>query len=223
MKTLNFVLFFFRFKKKTIIAISIFCFLGSCITQKPFYKPQNIAILKHSDKPTIEALNQQSMLYCVLPCILLPFFGKKRIYKFLGIKGKEPSPEATKDKDAKTFDKILPNKEEVVLKSILFPTGSDTLHPSSFKELDRLSTMLAKNPKIKLEIQGHTDNTGDEDKNTVLSQKRALAVANYLKSKGVDTKRLTAVGYGSKKPIADNKTPEGQKKNRRVSFIVVDK
>jgi outer membrane protein OmpA-like peptidoglycan-associated protein len=74
---------------------------------------------------------------------------------------------------------------------------------------------------MKIEIGGHTDNTGDKAKNKTLSMNRAKAVKDYLVSKGIDATRLTAVGYGDSAPVADNGTPEGRAQNRRTVFKVL--
>jgi outer membrane protein OmpA-like peptidoglycan-associated protein len=74
---------------------------------------------------------------------------------------------------------------------------------------------------MKIEIGGHTDNTGDKARNKALSQSRAKAVKDYLVSKGVDATRLSAIGYGDTKPLSDNKTEEGRAKNRRTVFKVL--
>lgn len=110
-----------------------------------------------------------------------------------------------------------------ILKNILFETNRAVLLPSSYTELDAFAVYLVKNPQIYIEIGGHTDNTGSEEKNKTLSEKRANAVADYLVTKGVELMRVTYKGYGSTKPIADNGTDEGKKQNRRVEFTVVKK
>jgi len=71
-------------------------------------------------------------------------------------------------------------------------------------------------------IEGHTDNVGSEQKNKTLSEQRATSVLNYLVERGVDKKRLQAIGYGLTKPVADNKTEEGRAKNRRVELVIKD-
>jgi outer membrane protein OmpA-like peptidoglycan-associated protein len=77
---------------------------------------------------------------------------------------------------------------------------------------------LQSNPDLKLEISGHTDNTGKAEANLSLSQKRADAVKQYLVQKGIDAGRIKATGYGQQHPLYDNKTEEGKAKNRRVEL-----
>ena len=87
--------------------------------------------------------------------------------------------------------------------------------------MNQIVSILETDTTFRLEISGHTDNQGDHDKNVALSQERAQAVADYLANKGIDSARLTAVGYGPDRPIADNSTKDGRAKNRRVEFEVV--
>jgi OmpA-OmpF porin, OOP family len=103
-------------------------------------------------------------------------------------------------------------------KAINFQTGSDVILKTSYKDLDSLVSIMKSEADLKAEIQGHTDNTGDATKNKTLSQKRADAVMKYLTEKGIDPKRLTAVGYGQEVPLKDNKTAAGKAANRRVEF-----
>lgn len=110
---------------------------------------------------------------------------------------------------------------EVVLNNVFFDVDKYELKPESKLELDKLVHLLKKFPFMKIEIGGHTDNTGDKAKNKVLSQNRAKAVKEYLVSKGIDATRLSAIGYGDSKPVADNNTEEGRAKNRRTVFKVL--
>lgn len=105
-----------------------------------------------------------------------------------------------------------------VIKGIDFATGSDRLAASSSKILDEAVEVLNDHPALRLEISGHTDSTGDAAFNRDLSQRRAEAVKTYLVQRGVAAERLEAVGHGPDKAIADNATPEGRAKNRRVEF-----
>jgi outer membrane protein OmpA-like peptidoglycan-associated protein len=108
-----------------------------------------------------------------------------------------------------------------VLKNIQFELNSSRLQPVSLIELNKLLQLMVDNPNIKVQISGHTDNTGSEEHNRQLSLDRAKAVADYLTSKGIDAERLTWKGYGPSKPVADNSTEEGRALNRRTEFTVV--
>jgi outer membrane protein OmpA-like peptidoglycan-associated protein len=107
-------------------------------------------------------------------------------------------------------------------KEIQFDTNSDVLKSSSFDTLDKVADYLNRNTELKVEIQGHTDNTGSIAYNTVLSEKRAKAVEKYLLDKGVSAKQIGSVGYGPSMPIASNDTPGGRAANRRVVFNQVE-
>jgi flagellar motor protein MotB len=100
----------------------------------------------------------------------------------------------------------------------LFDFGKSHVKPRAYALLDSVAAILLKNRDLKLEIQGHTDNRGSLSFNQTLSEKRAQSVKSYLVGKGVDAKRLKAVGYGFALPLASNDTVEGRAKNRRVEL-----
>jgi outer membrane protein OmpA-like peptidoglycan-associated protein/tetratricopeptide (TPR) repeat protein len=110
---------------------------------------------------------------------------------------------------------------KIALRNIFFDTGKSTLRPESNAELDRLVKLLKDVPSLKIELSGHTDNTGSASLNEKLSQERADAVVAYLVSKGIDKSRLTAKGYGSSRPVASNDTAEGRQLNRRTEFEII--
>jgi outer membrane protein OmpA-like peptidoglycan-associated protein len=109
---------------------------------------------------------------------------------------------------------------KIALRNIFFDTGKSTLRSESNTELDRLVKLLKDVPSLKIEISGHTDNTGSATLNSKLSQDRAEAVVNYVKSKGISADRMTAKGYGSSMPIATNGTSDGRQQNRRTEFEI---
>jgi len=111
--------------------------------------------------------------------------------------------------------------EKVVLKNIFFDVDKFDLKSTSMIELDKLVEMLNRFPKLRIEIGGHTDNTGDVKANQLLSEKRAKSVMNYLLSKGITASRLTFKGYGETMPIEENTSPEGKAQNRRTEFKVI--
>ncbi len=105
---------------------------------------------------------------------------------------------------------------------VYFDFNSAKIKPQYYPEIEKFAKFLKKNPKIKVEIQGHTDSIGSDEYNLKLSQKRAEAVRDLLiKKYGISPDRLTAKGYGETKPIAPNSTPEGRAKNRRVEAVLI--
>jgi len=108
----------------------------------------------------------------------------------------------------------------VNLKDILFEQGTTNLLAQSYPEMDLVVSFLKTNPKVKIELAGHTDNRGIPTQNVKLSQARVDKVRAYLISKGVESKRITGKGYGGSKPIASNDTEETRQFNRRVEFII---
>jgi outer membrane protein OmpA-like peptidoglycan-associated protein len=111
-------------------------------------------------------------------------------------------------------------KEQIIkiAKAIYFATGKDIIKKESESPLNELVPILAKYPEMKLKIEGNTDNVGNDEANLKLSQDRANAVKKYLESKGISGARLTAIGNGENKPIADNATAKGKAENRRVDL-----
>lgn len=110
---------------------------------------------------------------------------------------------------------------KIVLRNIFFDVGKATLRAESYAELGILRKTLTDNPNLKIEISGHTDNTGSEATNKSLSEKRAKAVVDYLIAQGIDTGRLQFAGYGESQPIADNNSADGRQLNRRTEFKVL--
>ncbi len=133
-----------------------------------------------------------------------------------------PGTPAGVDVDATGCPLVAVLKDELILEGVTFASGKSQLKESSFKTLDRVVKSLLAWPEVKVEIQGHTDNTGGAQLNRKLSQERAEAVLAYLKMKGVAASRLTAVGYGADSPIVTNATQAGRAINRRVELVRTD-
>lgn len=109
----------------------------------------------------------------------------------------------------------------IVLKNIFFDTKQFVLKPESITELDKLIMLLNDNPRLKIQINGHTDTIGLAKDNLLLSNNRARAVVGYLLQKGIAKERLLFKGFGATKPVADNKTETGRALNRRTELSVI--
>lgn len=110
----------------------------------------------------------------------------------------------------------------IVLNNVFFDLNKYDLKPESAVELDNIVKLLKENPDIKVMISGHTDSTGREEDNKLLSARRAQAVVNYLVQNGIDARRLKSEGFGSSQPIAPNTTEEGRARNRRTELKVIE-
>jgi len=106
------------------------------------------------------------------------------------------------------------------LQGILFDSGTDIIKERSYGILNQVVGVLKYNPTYQIEILGHTDMEGSAETNKILSEKRAQRVMKYLISRGIDEKRITAIGYGNTQPLTTNNTSRGKALNRRVEFIV---
>ena len=105
--------------------------------------------------------------------------------------------------------------------NITFDTGRVDIKPNFTDVLDSVVLVLKEYDKTIIEVAGHTDNVGSASANMTLSEGRANSVANYLRGKGVKPERLTTVGYGETRPVADNGTAEGREQNRRVELTLL--
>lgn len=110
-----------------------------------------------------------------------------------------------------------------IVDKVFFDTGKATIQKKSFPLLDEIAGTLTKYAEIKkVQVEGHTDDVGNDQTNLQLSQARAESVVAYLVGRGVAAERLTAKGFGETKPIADNKTSAGKAENRRVAFTILE-
>ena len=112
-------------------------------------------------------------------------------------------------------------KQPISFHSVYFDFDKSTLKPEAVAELDRAAKIMLDNPDVTLELQGNTDSIGTDSYNMKLGERRAKAVFDYLKSKGVASNRLKTISFGESKPESSNKTAEGRTENRRVDLIIV--
>ncbi len=143
----------------------------------------------------------------------------------------EPEPTPEPEKLCYTIDEmkeLIRNKQDIqgkkicAVKQVSFQTGSHILTSQDKVYLDEMVILMQTNELIKVRVNGHTDNVGNEEFNTNLSRERAKAVHDYLKSKGIDASRLSFAYFGPTRPIADNNTEEGRAINRRVEFEIIN-
>lgn len=112
---------------------------------------------------------------------------------------------------------------KVVLKNVFFDTGKADLKQESIAEVENIIELLEKNPHLHVQINGHTDNTGNAAANKALSLRRATAVVDYLRQHGVDASRLSAKGFGSERPIVSNDDELGGREiNRRTEIEIIE-
>jgi len=110
----------------------------------------------------------------------------------------------------------------VVLKNVHFESNSSELTAGSSEELDKAVDAMNKYDQLRIEIQAHTDNMGEESYNQYLSEQRANSVRDYMIGKGIAADRMVAKGYGESTPITDNSTRDGRAKNRRVELKIIE-
>ncbi|MDO3378615.1 OmpA family protein [Geoalkalibacter halelectricus] len=103
---------------------------------------------------------------------------------------------------------------------ILFDINSATIKPGAYDEINRVANVLNQYPQTNILIAGHTDSTGSESYNQQLSERRAQSVKSALQGQGVSPMRMTTIGYGESRPIADNSTEFGRQLNRRVEITI---
>lgn len=111
------------------------------------------------------------------------------------------------------------SRDGFIALDILFETGKATIQTESKPLIDQVYELLNTTPDLKVSIEGHTDNTGTVEGNKKLSEQRAKAVVDALITLGIKSDRLSSVGWGQEKPVADNRTEEGKTKNRRVEIV----
>lgn len=116
-----------------------------------------------------------------------------------------------------TFDESNPDGSKA---GVYFATNQFNITDNSRLAMDKLVKIFKENPNTDILVEGHTDNVGRADYNMGLSERRAMAVTNYLRSAGIDASRITTKWYGLTQPVVDNDTPENRALNRRVSFAI---
>lgn len=126
------------------------------------------------------------------------------------------------DKKAVVKDiKLSRSGDAIRLNHLIFAQGQSTIEPQSFPELDEIALMMSENPKVEIQLEGHTDNVGSPAANLKLSQKRVDAVKAYLVKKGIKKSRIKTKAFGGSKPLQNEMTPEARMFNRRVEMRIL--
>jgi outer membrane protein OmpA-like peptidoglycan-associated protein len=149
------------------------------------------------------------------------FFGWHKAFSSLDIPGMDSTMIATAEYNTGIDD--LSDLEDAFRRPILFAFDTDSIIPSTLYVIDEIVDAMYVYPKLRLEVQGHTDSKGSEEYNQKLSEKRAKAVVDALLEKGIHPRRLRYRGFGMSRPIATNETEEGRQKNRRTEFVIIAK
>ena len=124
----------------------------------------------------------------------------------------------------KKYNLVVVTENKIELKqTVFFDFNKASIKSVSFALLNDVAQAMADNPKIKVEIQGHTDSVGNDAYNLKLSQARAESIRVYLIKRGIDSNRMVPKGYGENVPIADNRTEAGRSQNRRVEFVITER
>ena len=138
----------------------------------------------------------------------------------IGAQMDKQAAELEKELEAANVERVGEGIQVTFDSAILFAVNSAELSEASKSNLDKLAKSLENYDNTNVLVVGHTDNTGAEDYNQTLSERRASAAANYMAMKGIATSRLSINGFGETKPVADNGTPEGRRENRRVEVAI---
>ena len=146
--------------------------------------------------------------------IALEAFNEGRNYELVILEMEAMTQEVTADA---MYDAL--NKDGFIALYINFDTGKSNIKPESMAIVEQIAALLKAHADLKVSIEGHTDNVGTPQNNKILSQQRAKSVMNAVVQKGIAADRMTAVGWGQEKPIADNRSEDGRAKNRRVEVV----
>ncbi len=133
-----------------------------------------------------------------------------------------PGPPAREPGGVAPAARIDRSAKQIMTQPVMFEFDSARILPESEPTLSAVAKLLTEEPRMKVRIEGHTDNVGEAPYNRELSEQRAASVLEWLVRHGIDAARLTSVGRGRENPVASNDTESGRQKNRRVEFIIVE-
>jgi len=233
-------------KALLIAVLSLICFSGICQPADTLIYAQGKIINGVTKEPVAAKISYQSLPYgskvgfASGSSFLFPLFDNEKYSVTVEAAGFAPSKylldpaEANSDRRViRDIELSLPssavNNAETThtvgklmrLDNLIFQTGSSKIDPSSYQELDEVATMLKNNPKMVIQLEGHTDYIGNSKLNLKLSEERVNAVKNYLVSKGSNKSSIKTKAYGGTMPLSREDTEEARKMNRRVELRVL--
>jgi outer membrane protein OmpA-like peptidoglycan-associated protein len=154
-------------------------------------------------------------------------FGTAKYQITVGAEGYNPKTIIVAPKDIDANNNIVrdvmltPKGQTIILNDLIFAQGKSVIDPKSYPGLDEVVQMMKENPKIEIQLEGHTDNVGSPKANLELSQERVDAVKKYIVSKGINKSRIQTKAFGGSQPLGNEMTPEARAKNRRVEMRIL--
>jgi OmpA-OmpF porin, OOP family len=154
-------------------------------------------------------------------------FGTAKYQITVGAEGYNPKTIIVAPKDIDANNNIVrdvtltPKGQTIILNDLIFAQGKSVIDPKSYPGLDEVVQMMKENPKIEIQLEGHTDNVGSPKANLQLSQDRVDEVKKYIVKKGISKGRIQTKAFGGSQPLGNEMTPEARTKNRRVEMRIL--
>src|SRR6187551_3180525 len=154
-------------------------------------------------------------------------FGTAKYQITVGAEGYNPKTIIVAPKDIEANNNIVrdvtltPKGQTIILNDLIFAQGKSVIDPKSYPGLDEVVQMMKENPKIEIQLEGHTDNIGSPKANLELSQDRVDEVKKYIVKKGISKGRIQTKAFGGSQPLGNEMTPEARTKNRRVEMRIL--
>jgi OOP family OmpA-OmpF porin len=156
-----------------------------------------------------------------------PIFGTAKYQITAEAQGYNPRTVIVDPKDMNTDKRVLrdisltPKGQTIILNHLIFAQGKAVIDPKSYSELDEVVQMMKENPKMEIQLEGHTDNVGNPKANLELSQNRVEAVKKYMVARDIAKSRIQTKAFGGSQPLRNEMTPEAKALNRRVEMRIL--
>lgn len=154
-------------------------------------------------------------------------FGTAKYQITATAEGYNPATVIVDPKDINSDQKVIRDinlvakGQTIVLDHLIFAQGKSLIDPKSYGQLDEVIQMMKENPSMEIQLEGHTDNVGNSQKNLELSQSRVDAVKRYMTDKGIGKARIRTKAFGGSRPLRNEMTPEARAQNRRVEMRIL--